>query len=246
MGDRGRGNARSDEFREDFSTPLSLAAPLDYRIINPDSSLWIGEQPAGFLSLLTHHADTWEAAAPRGTARPPLSRSPRNVVSRLVPHRPFQVSATIDSFWPTLDYQQAGIVVFSDSTFDHYFRVTAAVGGGTQKAQAVFERNGEPIESQVTLATDVSQPLADLKLRIIYDGGAWRAEFRNPQKYNWYSILVVETRPGDPPPVYAGMLAFHGNMYDSDAVDAPPSVIPSCAARFSSFELEPYPPRSSP
>jgi hypothetical protein len=186
----------------------------------------------------------WEAASPRGTVVHPNSRSPRNVLSRRVAGGPFQVSATVDSFWPTLDYQQAGIVVASDSTFDDYLRVTAAVGGGVQKAQAVFERRGEPIESSVTLANGVAAPLSDLKLRIVYDGSVWRAECRDPRKYNWHSILVVEVRPGDPPPSIAGLCAFHGNMYEGDGPDSPISPIPSCLARFSSFEIEPYPPRA--
>ncbi len=229
-------------FRDEFAAPPSLEDPKGYIIVNPDPSVWIKNQRPGSLTLVTHRGDTWLGPGHPVFGHSPFDREPRNVLLRDFRLPKFFVTATVDSFWPKEDHQQAGIIVTNpEPGFENYVRMTVAASNGIYLIQAVFERSGDP-ESGQQARSVLDIPMRDLVLRILFDGTLWRCEYRDPTNYAWKSILVTEKRQGDPPLSRAGLIAFHGNLYDSREPDRKPRDIPPCNVLFKSFAILSYPP----
>jgi hypothetical protein len=232
----GRPPTKAARFEDSFAHLPSFPYDAQYTIFNADADLWNKPDTEDCLTLWTHRGDTWSK---RGE-----HREPKNIVARECSADQFSVATTIRSIWPIADWQQGGLIVFSD--LNNYIRLTIASWRPDSSSsqvvgvQAVFQDGSEPfLVKNVTFRTREGQarlaaqgPIENVKLRITRDRRSWQTQYYDPQKFHW---IDVASTPFNLHPRFAGMLAFHGDSYG----DGRPINLPPRRVDFDAFSIEP-------
>ena len=224
----------AEEFTDGF-VDVPVYGENGYVVTNQDVELWSRPDEPDHLTIWTHRGDTW---GKHGEHRPP-----HNVVSRSCTADRFEVQASIRGFNPRLDWQQAGLIVYHD--FDNYVRLTVQSHkegeGQIQSLQWVLERNGDPqpwdetsVEPPFGWARPTSEgPIPYISIKITRDVNEWTFWYSTTQ-HEWKK-LAEETFYLEP--LYAGVLAFHGDTYD----DGSPILHDPIPAHFDDFQILPFP-----
>ncbi|MBZ0268269.1 hypothetical protein K8I85_08935, partial [bacterium] len=223
-------------FATAFEIAPALVQPEPFRVLNPDSTVW-PEQRDGYLTLTTNFGDIQF-----DPTYCPNDRQPRNILWIPV-EKPgaFMVTAVIDSFWPTLNYQQAGIVVANGEEFTEFVELTVGSLDGLLTVKAIHQVRQEPRFSSFILGNAHADPLKDRELRIVRDGAAWRCETRRVLDAGWDTVSQAEVVSFDFEPKLVGIFAMHSFACEGERPNRLPVVVPPTDVRFSSFAMEPYP-----
>jgi hypothetical protein len=223
-------------FSTRFETALSLEDPSPFRIENPDPSVW-PEQTDDSLTLTTNFGDIQF-----DHTHCPNDLPPRNILwVPLQGSGPFTVTAVVDSFWPTLNFQQAGIIVASDETFHEFVKLCVIARDGLQQLNTVHQVHDNPIFHDKFLRNALQAPVEDRLLRIVRDGGTWRCETRTSFDASWQLVSQAEALQFDFEPRVAGIFAMHGFACEGEPPNRLPIQVPPTDVRFSSFAVERYP-----
>jgi serine/threonine protein kinase len=240
-------STRAEAFVDEFDRVPDPGSSDDYLVFHFDELLWNPKVREGFLTLWTHQGDTWNENK--------AGMKVRNVVAREYGTKRFEATVRLQDFWPTRNWQQAGLLVFADQ--DNYVRLTLVstfMRGldppqDVHRIQAVLERDDEVLEARTldlyaNRLDDVQPleyknshdgPIDEIWLRITRDGDRWTFRY-SPNGVTFLRIHTKELFISFPLETrYIGLAAFHG-IGEGKTRNLTWDPIP---AHFDSFEITP-------
>jgi hypothetical protein len=228
-----------EEYRTTFDEPIDLAHPGPFRVLHPDPEVF-PEQSAGELRLTTNFGDVQY-----DHTQCPNDRPPRNML--LLPitgTERFSVTAVIDSFWPTENWQQAGIVVAGDESMKDCIRLAVGSYNGVHQVHSMYQTNNEPRFKGTTLGNAHVEPIEGRVIRLVRDGAVWRCETRRVADSGWDLVSSSEVLDVDFEPRFVALVAMNGFECEGEWPNRLPKFVPPVDVVFDSFRVERYPPTS--